>query len=153
MRVTDKQPAATGNPLEDALVVKKHNTNVISGQLPVLFHPAAELERATLEPRERVAVDNVLEKLRVIGVALGSPHSSAIRGAVSLRELRPRAGKSPTRVFYRRVGDAFVIASIGPEATVDPRRFREAVAAAQERLAQIASPQSSPRTAGRTSGR
>ena len=140
------------------MVVKKHNTNVILERLRVLFHPEAEAERAALEPRERVAVDHVLEKLRVIGLALGSPHSSSIRGAVSLRELRPRAGKSRTRVFYRRVDDAFVIAGIGPEATVNPKRFRQAVAAAQTRLAQIVPPQGlpanrSPRAGSKTSRR
>lgn len=131
------------------MVVKKHNTNVIFGQLRVLFHPEAAAERAALEPRERVAVDHVLEKLRVIGLALGSPHSSSIRGAVSLRELRPRAGKSRTRVFYRRVDDAFVIAGIGPEAAVNPKRFRQAVAAAQARLEEIVPPQTVPTSRSR----
>lgn len=134
------------------MVVKKHNTNVIVGQLRVLFHPEAEAERAGLDPRERVAVDHVLEKLRVIGLALGSPHSSSIRGAVSLRELRPRAGQSRTRVFYRRVGDAFVIAGIGPEATVNPKRFRQAVAAAQARLEEIVPPQTVPANRSRPTG-
>lgn len=133
--------------------MKKHNTNVISGQLPVLFHPAAEVERAALEPRERVAVDNVVEKLRVIGIALGNPHSSAVRGAVSLRELRPRAGRSPTRALYRRIGNAFVIASIGPEAGANPRGFRQAVAAAQARLGQIVPPQGVPVIRSRSTGR
>lgn len=130
----------------------EHNTNVISGQLPVLFHPAAEAERAALEPRERVALDNAVEKLRIIGVALGSPHSSAVRGAVSLRELRPRAGRSRTRVFYRRIGNAFVIAGIGPEAAVDPRRFKQTVATAQERLGQIIMPQAASETGPRRAG-
>lgn len=103
----------------------------------VVFHPAAETERRALEVRERVAIDTVIEKLRAVGLGLGSPHSSAVRGGSKLRELRPRAGKSRTRGFYGRVGDAFVIAAIGPEASVDPRGFKRAVAAAQERLAEI----------------
>ena len=39
-------------------MITKHN---------VLFYPAAAAERATLEVRERVAVDNAVEKLRTIG--------------------------------------------------------------------------------------
>ena len=45
-------------------------------------------------------------------------------------ELRPRAGRSKWRAFYRQVGAAMVIAAIGPEATVDAR----AVKVAQQRL-------------------
>ena len=112
----------------------------------VLFHPAAAAERVTLEIRERVAVDNAVEKLRAIGIALGSPQSSKIRGAAKLRELRPRAGRSRTRVLYARVRDSFVIVAIGPEAGVDPRGFKHAVAVAEARLGEIAvRAESSPR--------
>lgn len=107
-------------------------------QNKVLFHPAAAAERAALEIRERVAVDNAVEKLRAIGIALGSPHTSKIRGAAEVRELRPRAGRSRTRVFYARVRDSFVVAAIGPEASVDPRGFKQAVTVAEARLGEIA---------------
>lgn len=110
----------------------------------MLFHPSAVEERAALEPRERAAVDNVIEKLRVIGINLGNPHSSAVRGGTKMRELRPRAGRSRTRVLYGRLGDAFVIAAIGPEANADPRGFKRALASAEERLAQILPPRVSP---------
>ena len=59
------------------------------------------------------------------------------QGADRLRELRPRAGRSPWRAFYRRVGGDVVIAAIGPEANVDPRAFRQAVRAAEDRLAEL----------------
>jgi hypothetical protein len=57
---------------------------------------------------------NAVEKLTVFGPALPFPHSSAIQGAERLRELRPRAGRSPWRGFYRRLGDVLVISAIGP---------------------------------------
>lgn len=117
-------------------MVAHDNTSVISGDLTVRFHPDAERERAALEPAERVAVTNVIEKLRAIGLGLAYPHSSSVRGS-KIRELRPRAGRSRTRVFYGRVGDALVIAAVGPEAKVDPQGFDRAVQAAQKRLAQI----------------
>jgi hypothetical protein len=36
--------------------------------------------------------------------------------------------------FLRRVGDEFVIGAIGPEAETNPRGFRRAVRAAENRL-------------------
>jgi hypothetical protein len=122
-------------------------------QNTVLFHPQATVERANLEIRERVAVDNALEKLRAIGIALGSPHSSKIRGSAKLRELRPRAGRSRTRVFYAQVRESFVIVAIGPEASVDPRGFKHAVALAEVRLGEIAVRHSGPRKVGVARGK
>ncbi len=63
-----------------------------------------------------------------------SPSTRAPRRADRLRELRLRAGRSAWRGFYRRLGDVFVIAAIGPEAQADKRGFGRAVAAAQARL-------------------
>lgn len=80
---------------------------------------------------------NAVDKLVVFGPALPFPHCGGIQGAGHLRELRPRAGRSPWRAFYRRVGDAFVVAAIGPEAEADKRRFDRAVAAAVSRLAEL----------------
>jgi hypothetical protein len=78
---------------------------------------------------------NAVVKLEAIGPMLGHPHSSDVRGAASLRELRPRAGRSPWRCLYRRFGpDVFVIAAIAPEAQVDRRGFDRAVTAAVTRL-------------------
>lgn len=73
-------------------------------------------------------------KLEALGPSLPYPHSSAVQDADRLRELRPRAGNSPSRAFYRQVGEAFVVAAIGPEAQVKPRDFIRAVRAAEDRL-------------------
>lgn len=80
---------------------------------------------------------NAIEKLKALGPALPFPHQSDVRGAEGLRELRPRAGRSPWRAFYRRFGDVFVIAAVGPEAEVDPRGFERAVRVAATRLDEI----------------
>ena len=103
----------------------------------VRLHPVATKELARLPPRERAAVLNAVEKLTVFGPALPFPHCSAIQGAQRLRELRPRAGRIPWRGFYRRLGDVFVVAAIGPEAKVEKRGFDRAVAAALARLAEV----------------
>lgn len=75
-----------------------------------------------------------MEKLQALGAQLPFPHASHVEGAAALFELRPRAGRSPWRAFYRQVGAAMVIAAIGPEATVDPRGFARAVRVAERRL-------------------
>lgn len=103
----------------------------------VLYNPDAEVERSKLPAQERVAVENAVEKLKVLGPALPFPHQSGVRGAEGLRELRPRAGKSPWRPLYSRVGDVFVILAVGPEAKTDRRGFNRAVDAAERRLAEI----------------
>jgi hypothetical protein len=104
----------------------------------VTIHPAANAELAALPASEQIAIDHAIEKLTVLGERLGSPHSSSIRGtSQSLRELRPRAGRSRWRAFYRRVGSQFVIAAIGPEASVDSAGFRRAVANALTRLSTV----------------
>jgi hypothetical protein len=56
---------------------------------------------------------------------------------VGIRELRPRAGRSPWRALYRRVTDGLVVLAIGPEAQHDKRGFDRAVRLAEERLREI----------------
>jgi hypothetical protein len=81
---------------------------------------------------------DAVSELAALGPSLGYPHSSAIQGADRLRELRPRAGRSAWRVFYRQTGDVlFVVAAISPEAQNNPRAFNRAVALAEERLAKM----------------
>lgn len=80
---------------------------------------------------------NAAAKLEAIGPALGYPHTSAVQGASHLRELRPRAGRSPWRALYRLVGDRFVIAAIAPEAQLDPEGFTRACGAAAKRLKEL----------------
>lgn len=103
----------------------------------VVYLPAAEQERGKLPPQERAAFHNAVVKLEQLGPALGYPHTSAIRGAERLRELRPRQGRSPWRGLYRQIGEVFVIAAIGPEAEHDPRGFRWSCEAAVERLDEL----------------
>jgi len=50
---------------------------------------------------EQASLDVVVEMLIGAGVALPYPFSSSIRGSThGLRELRPKRGRSPLRVFY-----------------------------------------------------
>jgi hypothetical protein len=77
-------------------------------------------------------------KLEAFGDQLGAPHSSQVKGShAGIRELRPRAGRSPWRVLYRRLGVTMVILAIGPEAEHDRRGFDRAVRLAEERLKEI----------------
>jgi hypothetical protein len=103
----------------------------------VRFAVAARPEFHALPPVEKEAMRNAIGKLEQAGEALAYPHSSRVRGAVNLRELRPRAGRSPWRGFYRRVGTEIVIGAFGPEAQVDPPGFARAVRLAEDRLAAI----------------
>lgn len=76
-------------------------------------------------------------KLAALGPDLRYPHQSEVRGEGGLRELRPRAGRSPWRASYGRLGKAFVIAAVGPEADVGKRGFQRAVRLANKRLLEI----------------
>jgi len=104
--------------------------------MEIIYAGAAFDELYRLPLTERKAIANAIEKLRMLGDELGFPHTSHIQGT-SLRELRPRRGRSPWRAFYRRVGDAMVIAAIGPESQHDSRGFERAVRVATDRLDQI----------------
>jgi len=87
---------------------------------------------------ERGAVMNALAKLEAFGDQLGWPHTSQVKGSrFGIRELRPRAGRSPWRVLYRQVADAMVMLAVGPEAEHDQRGFDRAVRRAEERLKEI----------------
>src|SRR5664279_879399 len=83
------------------------------------------------------ALIHAVEKLEAFGPQLGYPHTSAVQGFTGLRELRPRAGRSPWRALYRRVSDVFVLAAVGPEAQSDQRGFDRAARQAVARLAEI----------------
>jgi hypothetical protein len=103
----------------------------------VVYHPEAEAEYRSLSTADRNAIDNAVRKLEAYGPMLPYPHQNAVRGSKSLRELRPRGGRSRVRPLYQRFADTFVIAAIGPEAQVDSRRFDRAVRSATSRLAEI----------------
>jgi phage-related protein len=100
----------------------------------VRFTHEAWREFHALPLAEREAMRNAIGKLEQAGELLAYPHSSSVRGTAKLRELRPRAGRSSWRGFYRRIQDEIVIGAFGPEAQVDPSGFAQAVRAAEERL-------------------
>lgn len=102
----------------------------------VRYHPLARNEADSLERRERRATDHAVEKLVALGPELMFPHSSKIvgvRGGV-LRELRPRAGRSPWRCLYCRVDDVFVVLAVCREAECDSVAFARGVKHALARL-------------------
>ena len=114
--------------------------------MDVRWHPSALEERDAIADRaERAAIQNVVEKLEVMGIALRYPHSSDVRGTKkskhgkkqTLRELRPRQGRSPWRLLYRRVEDVMVIAAVAPDGETDPGAYDDAVTRAQDRLAAL----------------
>lgn len=109
------------------------------GNWRVLYHPEARAEANAIPLQERKAIDNAVDKLVSLGPTLPHPHSSKVMGdpGGSLRELRPRAGRSPWRCIYQRIGDVFVIAAIAPEAQKDKAGFDRAVNDAKTRLAEI----------------
>ncbi len=97
--------------------------------------PEADAELHALPLNERKAMLNALNKLRDMTDRLSYPHSSPVQGT-RLRELRPRAGRSPWRALYQRIGDRIVVAAICPEATQDSRGFARGIATASVRLDQ-----------------
>lgn len=108
--------------------------------MEVVYHPAARDEMNQLRERDPGGYASMLvavEKLVLFGDTLPFPHSSNVRGASKLRELRPRAGRSRWRAFYRRIRTLIVIGAIGPEAESDPRGFRGATTDAVQRLDEI----------------
>lgn len=102
-----------------------------------MFTDEAAADRFSLPAPERNALLHAVEKLEAFGPQLGYPHAIAVQGYAGLRELRPRAGRSPWRGLYQRIGDVFVMAAIGPEAQVDHRRFEKAARLALMRLAEL----------------
>jgi hypothetical protein len=110
-----------------------------SGSWPVRYHPKARVEADAIPSQERKAIDNAMDKLASLGATLPFPHSSKVMGdpGGSLRELRPRAGRSQWRCIYERIGDVFVIGAVAPEAQKDKAGFDSAVKAAKTRLAEI----------------
>ena len=106
---------------------------VIIQPMEIEYLGEAVAELTALPRGERVAMLNALDKLSVVGDQLPHPHSSQVKGT-RLRELRPRAGRSPWRALYLRIGDRLVIAAICPEAQHDARGFARGLVVAQERL-------------------
>ena len=110
-----------------------HKLVICSGMIDVRLHADARKELDALPGEEFKVIANAIEKLKQLGDQLAYPHSSAVKGT-NIRELRPRAGRSPWRAFYRRVGQGIVAGAIGPEARHDPRGFQRAIQMAQQRI-------------------
>lgn len=102
--------------------------------MEVEFCAEARAELRRLPRDEYLAMLKAVEKLVQHGDSLDFPHTSSVRGASNLRELRPRSGRSPWRAFYRRIGATIYVGAFGPEALANPKGFRGAVADAEMRL-------------------
>jgi hypothetical protein len=108
----------------------------------VVFHPDGHKELQLLKRQgdsDHAAVLAVIEKLKIHGPALKSPHQSGVKGDLGngLRELRPTGGRTLVRPLYRRFDNVYVILAIGPEAMIDERGFVNALKRAQERRKNI----------------
>lgn len=81
----------------------------------VIYDPDAVVELLAMKSKEEHrALLNAVRKLGEVGERLGPPHMKPLKGdrAASLRELRPRQGRSDWRAVYRRAGDFYVILAI-----------------------------------------
>lgn len=87
---------------------------------------------ADLTAPEQAAVVNVVAKLEILGVALPFPHSSAVEGATEhIRELRPKAGRSPLRAFYAFDPQRQAVLLIGGDKSGDPKFYRHMIPIAE----------------------
>ena len=102
---------------------------------PALHGELRELRRSA--PHEVRAIEQAMRALRLAGPSLGFPHTSAVRGAHGLRELRPRAGHGPWRILYRRGAHGIAFLALAPEALRDPRGFRRACERAHARSTEV----------------
>lgn len=123
-----------GLPSLSAAAGKHTKRGIVRHVWEIRYLPEARQERGKLPGSERAALRNAERKLESLGPALGYPHTSDVREAPGLRELRPRQGRSPWRALYKQAGDAFIVAAVGPEAESDPRGFSRACTAALARL-------------------
>ncbi len=97
----------------------------------VVYDPDALLDFLTgaRSKEERKAAFNAVDKLRRVGVALAPPHMKPLQGEANLNELRPRQGRSPTRLIYRRVGNVYIVLAVAK----DKADFEKKKRVAQER--------------------
>ncbi len=87
-----------------------------------------------LDEAEQETVDAVVEKLAVAGGTLPYPHSSAVEGTREpIRELRPKRGASPLRVFYAFDPHRDAVLLLGGDNS-DDARFYERMVPKVERI-------------------
>ena len=83
----------------------------------------------------------LLASLRGKGVALCTPHSSAIKGSkYAIRELRARSGNSPLRIFYAFDPSRSAVLILGgtkADKQLYKRRLQEAEAIWKAHLAMV----------------
>jgi hypothetical protein len=85
-----------------------------------------------LEEAGQETIDAVVEKLGVAGVQLPFPHSCSIEGTREpLRELRPKAGRSPLRVFYAFDPHRDAVLLLGGDKSGDPKFYKRMTAKAE----------------------
>ena len=111
-----------------------HNIYVIYRDVEVEYHTESERELNALPAEEKNRDGACGGETKHLGDRLPFPHSSVVKGATKLCELRPRSGRSRWRAFYRPVRNIIIIGAIGPEAWFDRQGFRRAITAAQQRL-------------------
>jgi len=93
-----------------------------------------EFERwiEVLSRREQKAVLQVVKILEQVGIALGEPYSSALKGTkYPLRELRPKRGASPLRIVYAFDPKREALLLIGGDKGADKRFYERAVPRAE----------------------
>jgi hypothetical protein len=87
---------------------------------------------AGLDDREKRSVDRVVAMLAAHGIALGEPHSSAVRGSrFPLRELRPKRGSSALRVIHAFDPRREALLLLGGNKATDARFYRRAIQRAE----------------------
>ena len=86
-----------------------------------------------LDEGDADAVTRVVGLLEAMGVTLGSPHSSQIKGSkVALRELRVQSHGKPLRVFYVFDPKRRAVLLVGGDKTGDNRFYEEQVPLAEK---------------------
>lgn len=86
----------------------------------------------SLGASEARAVARKVDLLEFMGVALGYPHSSSLKGSrIALRELRIQAEGSPIRVFYAFDPTRRAVLLIGGDKTADERFYQRLIPEAE----------------------
>lgn len=86
----------------------------------------------SLKKADKDTVAIVVDMLEEAGFALGHPHSSAIQGSrYALRELRPKQGHSPLRVFYVFDPRRQAVLLIGGDKSGDKTFYRRTIPRAE----------------------